>query len=37
MSQEPFHVAGFSVSGRVLDSPQVGLLMTLFIKCMEDF
>jgi len=30
--QESFHVAGFSVSGHVLESPQVGSALTLVGK-----
>jgi len=30
--QESFHVAGFSVSGRVLESPQVSAVITLALN-----
>ena len=34
--QEPFHVAGFSVSGHVLESPEVSFMQTS-VKHIEGF
>ena len=34
--QDSFHVAGFSVSGRVLESSEVSFVLTL-VKHIEDF